>query len=123
MAEPAILLMGALALASRFSTQAPAGPSLVGFDKVAHFFVFGLMATLWFRYFDGELKSGKRFAKAVTVVAVWGLLDETIQAFNPSRSADPMDWVADVSGALVAVAVYRGWTFYRRLMELRVFDW
>ncbi|MEM9159918.1 MAG: VanZ family protein [Verrucomicrobiota bacterium] len=122
LAEPAILLMGILALASRFATKGPEGPDIIGFDKVAHFFVFGLMGTLWFRFFDGELRSKKRFLQAWALVAGWGLLDETIQAMNPARNADAWDLVANASGAFVAIWVYRGWSFYRRVLETPVRD-
>jgi VanZ family protein len=89
-----------------------AGPEIVNFDKVAHLAVFGLLATLVLR------APGLRHAwVAVVVVSLFGAADELRQSFTPGRFVEFADWVADSAGALIAVAVYRYWPWYRRLLE------
>jgi VanZ family protein len=82
-------------------------------DKVVHFAVYGLLATLVAR-----LGAGWRGALVGLLVAsAFGLTDEFHQSFVPHRSADPMDWVADTLGAALAVTLYAGWPWYRRCLE------
>lgn len=90
-----------------------ASPHVVGFDKVAHFAVFGLLATLVLR--NG---SGRGWAWAtVALVSLFGATDEWHQSFTAGRSVQGADWVADTLGAAVAVASYTGWPWYRRRLE------
>lgn len=90
-----------------------AGPSIEHIDKVTHFAVFGLLATLVCR-----LGTGWRAALgAWALVAGFGAFDEWHQSFVPGRTTELADWIADASGAAVAVIAYAGWTGYRRLLE------
>ena len=43
----------------------------------------------------------------VFMVAIIGFMDETMQYFTPGRSADVLDLVADISGAVLAVLLLR----------------
>jgi VanZ family protein len=79
-----------------------AAPSIVDFDKAAHFAVFGLLATLVVRPL-----SRKRAWCAVVLR----------QGLTPGRSMEFADWIADTAGAVVAVMVYTFWHWYRRLLE------
>lgn len=89
-----------------------AGPDIVNFDKVAHFGVFGLLATLVVR------APGLRHAwVAVFAVSLFGISDEFRQSFTPGRFVEIADWVADTLGALTAVLAYVFWPAYRRLLE------
>lgn len=89
-----------------------AAPDIVNFDKVAHLAVFGLLATLVLR------APGLRHAwVAVVAVSLFGAADELRQSLTPGRFMEFGDWVADSIGALLAVAVYRFWPWYRRLLE------
>ena len=90
-----------------------AGPEIVNFDKVVHFLVFGLLATLIVR-----APGLGRAWLAVLAVSVFGAGDEIRQGFTPGRSMAVADWVADALGALTAVACYAGWAAYRRLLEM-----
>jgi len=101
--------------------NSPAGPNIEWFDKIAHFFVFGLLATIVFRSVDLPLGSAFRWCVAFAVVMLYSSIDEAIQYFNPVRTADWMDLVADGLGAVVALFVYRNWEFYRQLMERSLF--
>jgi len=116
MAYPAALIM-ILVWASQHSSSSPAGPDFIGFDKIAHFFVFGLLATLVYRATHFPLSSPFKWMVAFAVVALYSSIDEAIQYFNPVRTADWMDLVADGLGAIVALFFYRNWKFYRELME------
>ncbi len=90
-----------------------AAPDLPESDKVAHFAVYGLLATLLCR-----LGAGWRAAAwAVLATSLFGVTDEWHQSFVPGRSCEVADWVADTTGAALAVTLYTGWQWYRRLLE------
>ena len=89
-----------------------AAPDIIDFDKVAHFSIFGLLATLVVR-----VEPCGRGWLAIGLVSLFGLLDEWHQSFTPGRSVEIADWVADTLGAVVATRFYLRWTAYRRLLE------
>lgn len=98
------------------SRSVVAGPEISNIDKVAHFSVYGLIATLVCR-----IRPGWRSAfAAVCIVSAFGATDEWHQAYVPGRSPDWRDWIADTSGAALAVTLYTGWAWYRRLLEMPV---
>lgn len=77
-------------------------------DKVAHFAMYGILGLLagraarqtWHRLGWGWFVAGG---------LILGALDELQQYFIPSRSSDPMDWLADAAGYLIGFwLVYRG---------------
>jgi hypothetical protein len=90
-----------------------AGPDIIGIDKVAHFALFGLLATLVAR--NGF--PPHRAWVAVLLVSLFGLTDEWHQSFTPGRMVEVADWVADTLGAIMAVALYVRWPHYRALLE------
>ena len=98
-------------LASSRSEVASTG--FLGEDKIVHFFVFGLLATLLAR----TDWTARRPWLAVLLASLYGLLDEAHQSFTPGRMVDVADWVADTLGACVAVWVYVKWTAYRHWLE------
>lgn len=92
-----------------------AAPNIVDFDKMAHFSIFGLLGSLVAR-----TPAGRRWWwLGIVAASLFGASDEFHQSFTPGRSVDAFDWLADTSGAVVAVCVYRFWNGYRRLMEWR----
>lgn len=93
-----------------------AGPEIVGFDKVAHFHVYGLLALLVAR--NGFVPG--RAWLAVALVSLFGLTDEWHQSFTPGRSVEVADWVADTLGAALAVTLYVRWAWFRGLLESRL---
>lgn len=106
-----VVVAALVVLASSRSTVA--GPRIEGLDKVVHFAVYGLLATLVCR-----LGRGWRAAVwSLLVVSAFGVTDEWHQSFVPGRLAEVADWVADTLGALVAVTLYAGSDAYRRLLE------
>jgi len=94
------------------------GPSWLEFDKLAHFGVFGLLATTIARLEVARRWPLLRELWAVVLVSVFGLAIEILQGFTTIRSMEFGDWVADTLGAALAVALYLRWTWYRRLLEL-----
>ncbi len=93
----------------RFTTWVP------DFDKIAHFSVYGLLATLLVRV----MPTRRGPWVAIVVVSLFGVSDEWHQSYTPGRSSDVMDWLADTVGAALAVAMYCGWSWYRRALEAR----
>lgn len=89
-----------------------AAPSIGYFDKLAHFSVFGLLATLVAR-----CPGVHRFRYAILAVSFFGIADEIRQSFTPGRFVEIVDWVADTAGAALAVTLYAFWPWYRRLLE------
>ena len=85
------------------------------FDKLAHASIFGLVATLLLRPFRT-----RQLGWAILIVSVFGATDELHQSFTPGRSMDGLDWVADTTGAVVAVCAYTFWRGYRRVLETKL---
>lgn len=96
------------------SRSTVAGPEIVNIDKVAHFGVYGLMATLICRVGVGWRAAGW----ALLAASLFGATDEWHQSFVPGRFPSVADWIADTLGAALAVTLYAGWGWYRRLLEL-----
>jgi VanZ family protein len=95
------------------SRSTVAGPHLPGFDKVVHFLVYGLLATLVCR-----LGRGRRAPwGALLAVSAFGATDEWHQSFVPGRSMELADWIADTAGAALAIGLYMRWGWYRRWLE------
>lgn len=98
-------------------------PTFEGSDKVVHFLLFGLMATLVARI-DAVARTRPlgRYA-AILIVSVFGVTDELHQHFTPGRSMDVWDWVADTLGAGLATVLYVEWLVYRDVLESAVWRW
>ena len=101
-----------IVFASSFSQIA--APDVPNIDKIGHGLVYGLLATLLVRngYFSN------RVWLAVVFVSLFGISDEWHQSFTPGRSVEFADWVADTSGATLAVTLYAISGWYRGLLEL-----
>ena len=110
LAPPLILIALIFASSSRSSAGAPPIP---GIDKLVHFAVYGLLATLVCRIGPGW----RAAAFAILVASTYGALDEWHQSFVPGRSSEVMDWVADTSGAMLGVFAYTRWHGYRLWLE------
>lgn len=90
-----------------------AAPHIVNIDKIVHFSVFGLLATLVAR-----APGTSRAWPAILIVSLFGITDEFRQSFTPGRSVEFADWMADTLGAATAVTLYAFWPLYRRILEL-----
>jgi VanZ family protein len=87
-------------------------------DKVVHFLIFGLLATLVLRTGPIWRREAWRGWIAILAVSTFGILDEFRQSFTPGRFVEFADWVADTLGAIVAVCAYLFWGRYRALLEM-----
>ena len=106
-----LLVAATIFLAS--SRSVVAAPGISNFDKVAHFSVYGLLATLL-----GRLGRGPRAGwLALLATSLFGVSDEWHQSFVPGRSSDVADWLADTSGGALALALYTLWPWYRTRLE------
>jgi len=94
-----------------------AAPQVIGIDKVAHFFVFGLLGNLIQRALP---PSSRRTWIAIVIVSLIGISDEWHQSFTPGRSVDFWDWFSDTSGATLAVSLYTWASWYRTLLETKI---
>jgi len=114
------LIAGSIFLVSNSSQIATPDLHLDKFeDKVQHFLVFGLFATAIIRI-PGIHKMGWKGALlAIFLVSLYGALDEYHQSFTPHRYVEFDDWIADTSGAILAVTLYCNWRWYRKLLECR----
>lgn len=64
-----------------------------------------------------RLQGTARWLSAFAIVSLFGLCDETLQHFNPARTGDPLDWLADSLGALTAVVIYTAMPFARSIAD------
>lgn len=113
----------ALAIFAASGTQRLATPDL-GFhfskDKLAHFLVFGLLATAILRTPRLKGLALRSLISAALLASAYGAFDEFRQSLTPGRSVELADWIADTAGAIVAVTVYARWHSYRNALEIRV---
>jgi len=96
-------------------------------DKVFHFTAYAglafllatLGAALWTGTPGGRWGHLLRYAAVLPIVAVFGIIDEITQPLV-GRTADPLDWIADFSGALCGLALFFLARFaFKRLAERR----
>jgi VanZ family protein len=86
-------------------------------DKIAHFLIFGLVATSILRTPRFKDLSLSSLLIAALITSAYGAFDEFSQSLTPGRSVEFADWLADISGAFVAVTIYAKWHWYRDLLE------
>jgi len=106
---PWLLVMVLIALQSHISGD-NMGSSLRYSDKFTHFLVFGLLTWLITRaVFKGEntFIQQNYFWFVLTVLAVFAIIDEMHQYFTPGRASEILDWLADMSGAVVFLFIYK----------------
>lgn len=87
------------------------------YDKLAHLLVFGLLATAVLRIPSIFNKGWRGVCITITLISLFGALDEYRQSFSPDRFVELDDWIADSLGAIIASVVYYKWHWYRRILE------
>ncbi|MBH54358.1 MAG: hypothetical protein CMI18_08420 [Opitutaceae bacterium] len=95
-----------------------ATPGFLSQDKLAHFLVFGLLATLVIRCRDKTTWFWVWISLLIT--SVYGILDEWRQSFTPGRFVEWEDWAADTVGAMVAVLSYKTISKYSSVLETKL---
>ena len=80
-------------------------------DKINHFGAYGLLSIFLYStlYFQNKFFILKKYPALFTVAiaSVYGALDEFHKMYVPGRSDELLDWIADLSGSIVAVLVTR----------------
>jgi VanZ family protein len=71
--------------------------------KLAHAFLFGLLAVLWWRALRGPLPQRTALGVAATIAVLYGALDEYHQTFVLGRSGKFTDVLIDAAGVAIAV--------------------
>ena len=74
-------------------------------DLAAHAGIYGLLGLLVARAARRSAWPAGRVWWIWGALMAWGALDEVHQLLVPGRSADPVDWVADVVGAGLGLAM------------------
>jgi len=76
-------------------------------DKLFHLIAYGVLALLTINTLKDYLKPYKLAVSCSFVFcALYGLSDEWHQSFVAGREASALDWLADCSGALLALSAY-----------------
>ncbi|MCC6772906.1 MAG: VanZ family protein [Gemmatimonadaceae bacterium] len=91
--------MGILALTSLPGSALPVGPAIPGTDKLVHAALYAVLASLVAHAVPGQ--SMRAMLVVGGALALFAAADEWHQRWIPGRSADMLDWVADMSGAVV----------------------
>lgn len=116
-----VLLAALLFTASGTQVAAPAGVSrLPGWDKVAHFLLYGLFATMCLRLNPKAPPSLGRALFAIFAASAFGLADEFRQYLNPHRFFEWDDAIANTLGAILATLLYLYWKPYRAVLEWKI---
>ena len=82
-----------------------------------HFLGYGLLGVLVIRGFAGATWRGvtwRAFVWTVLFCAVYAVTDEWHQSAVPNRFVDPLDWMADVAGAIAGAGVVLAAAHVRR---------
>ncbi len=91
------------------SLPAPDLPDVWGSDKIKHYLAYGVLAFLLNLTFlvqeKKKLTVQKAFLVTIITCSVYGALDEIHQIFIPGRSAELLDLLADVIGAVTGAII------------------
>ena len=90
------------------------GPELpvIPFDKAAHLLEycgFGILTLRAFTHFLHRFRAPATYLFSLTAVTCLGAFDEWYQSFVPGRSSDWLDFLADISGGLLALGIFWLW--------------
>ena len=103
---PAVLYAATLFTLSSFSVL-PEPPMDVS-DKTEHFTAYsGFALSILWGFSGGRLSavSWRKGLAAIALASLYGVTDELHQYFVPGRNCDVHDWLADTTGAAIAVAL------------------
>lgn len=82
---------------------------VISTDKLLHMGVFGLLAMLCYIsiiHLEKEnIFTDKPLIWSLIICALYGASDEIHQYFVPNRSAEYLDWAADIIGIIIAVII------------------
>jgi VanZ family protein len=103
---PLILYCGFIFFISSLSAPPAPDYGFVFSDKINHAGAYGIMMLLAFRassllFRDSRLRT--RLLAALIFTLLYGASDEIHQYFVPNRECDLLDWLADATGAMLAI--------------------
>lgn len=106
---PAIFWAVLIFIASSIpSDDIPSAP-IFKFDKVIHLSIYFVFALLVYRGLADQHASTGEPSRAswltLLIIGLYGASDEFHQFFVPGRSMDLFDWIADVGGGVLCIAV------------------
>lgn len=81
-------------------------PRVTNIDKLGHYAAYTVLGALLAFATD---RSRLPLLAAFVLGALYGISDELHQSYVPGRSADPLDWAADVAGVATACFLYHRW--------------
>lgn len=94
----------------------------VDISPVGHFLEYCVFGALLCNALRFHIKPRRAVAYAFLLGSLYGITDELHQAFVPTRSCDPLDWLVDtiasLVGALLALGILR-WHAHRKAMAER----
>ena len=73
-------------------------------DKLLHSLAFGFMAALAHQSLRGRRMH--RMIGSMLIIAMLGLIDESIQYFLPYRNASLLDWCFDIGAAFIVTSLF-----------------
>ena len=80
-------------------------------DKIVHMGVFGLLAALCFisliHIKKQNLFTGSAYLWSAIITILYGASDEIHQYFVPNRSSELQDWLADIAGIIIMLALIK----------------
>lgn len=81
-------------------------PSFWNADKLVHVVCFGGLS-FWVA-FACNLKANslKEIILPLSIVSIYGIIDEIHQSFTPGRSCSVFDWIADTVGAFLGALIF-----------------
>lgn len=83
---------------------------LIEFDKVIHFFEYGLFTWLTYRstsHLHNRIGVEEASFLALGFVTLFAFFDEFYQSFVPGRQSDTADFLTDVAAAMLIITVLR----------------
>ncbi len=90
-------------------------------DKIKHFSAYSILAILLGLnlYFQEKWKNLSNFYLNYTFIicGLYGILDELHQLFVPNRSAEVLDWLADIGGTILGIILVR---FFIKILKKNV---
>jgi VanZ family protein len=76
-------------------------------DKLLHAAAFAGLAFLLAAFGRAcGFRSWKLYAYVLIILALYGMFDEASQALVRRREADPLDWLADLTGTMLGIAAF-----------------
>jgi VanZ family protein len=87
------------------------------FDKLAHFTMYGVLATLLTQHLTDVVGRWRAAFLAILIAAVFGAVDEWHQQYISGRSTELADWYADTLGAATGALLFAGATRRRNIIH------